>query len=105
MTKAAGTEKELAALHKKLTKSMLAALDSSNTAISLLEEFPDLPSEVKDFLEDHAQANPALLQAVSKFLKDNDITCPQDESQELSSLAQRLKNKRSVGNVTHIDED
>jgi hypothetical protein len=105
MTKAAGTEKELAALHKKLTKSMLAALSSSSTAIDLLVKFPALPTEVTEFLEDHALANPALLQAVSKFLKDNDISCPQDESEDLSSLAQRLKNKRSVGNVTHIDED
>jgi hypothetical protein len=81
MTKAAGTEKELAALHKKLTKAMIKALESDN------------------------EVNPALLQAVSKFLKDNDITCPQDESEDLNSLATRLKNKRSVGNVTHIDED
>ena len=105
MTKAASPEKQLALLHKKLAATMIAALDSSDKAIALLGEYPDLPEDVKDFLEASCDVNPALLQAVSKFLKDNDITCPQDESQEVDALAQRLKNKRTVGNITHLDNE
>ncbi len=105
MTKAAGTEKQLALLHKKLSATMLAALDTSDKALFLLGQFPDLPSEVTEFLEKACAVNPALLQAVSKFLKDNDITCPQDESSELNDLTERLKKKRTVGNITHLDED
>lgn len=105
MTKSAGTEKQLAALHKKLTTSMLDALDTSDTAIILLGKFPDLPDEVTEFLRNACDVNPALLTAVSKFLKDNDIKCPVEESKELNSLEQRLKRKRTVGNITHIDED
>ena len=105
MTKSASTEKQLALLHKKLSATMLAALDSSDRALVLLSEHPDLPEEVKDFLEEQCDVNPALLQAVSKFLKDNDITCPQDESTEVDALATRLQKKRTVGNITHIDEE
>ncbi len=105
MTKAASPEKQLALLHKKLAATMIAALDSSDKAIYLLGEYPELPKEVQTFLRDACDVNPALLQAVSKFLKDNDITCPQDESTEVDALANRLKNKRTVGNITHIDQE
>ncbi len=105
MTKAASPEKQLALLHKKLAATMMAALDSSDKALMLLGEYPDLPERVKIFLEAACDVNPSLLQAVSKFLKDNDITCPQDESTEVDALATRLQKKRTVGNVTHLDED
>ena len=105
MTKAAGTEKQLALLHKKLSATMLAALDTSDTALALLGRHDDLPDDVREFLEEACAINPALLQAVSKFLKDNDITCPQDESSELTDLTERLKKKRSVGNITHLDNE
>jgi len=105
MSKGASPEKQLALLHKKLAATMIAALDSSDKAIYLLGKFKDLPHEIEKFLKDACDVNPALLQAVSKFLKDNDITCPQDESTEVDALATRLQKKRTVGNVTHIDED
>lgn len=54
---------------------------------------------------------PALLAAITKFLKDNDITKAPEESEELSALAQALQEKRKkrvslpdVKNVLELDE-
>lgn len=103
MTKA--TDKLLGELHGKLAKSMLTALDASERAGELLDEFgDDLPGAVQAFLIKHADANPALLTAVSKFLKDNSITCAIEDDEQMSELEERLKNKRKrVGNVIPID--
>lgn len=106
MTKA--NDKELGELHGKLAKSMLAALNASETAKILLDQYShELPAEVVKFLLGHADANPSLLTAVAKFLKDNQITCAVSDSEEMSELEKRLKNKKrvSVGNVTHITDD
>lgn len=104
MTKA--TDKLLGELHGKLAKTMLASLESSEQAAALLEEYSEeLPGAVQAFLAKISDANPALLTAVSKFLKDNAITCAIEDSEEMSELEKRLQNKRKrVGNVIPIDE-
>lgn len=103
MTKA--TDKLLGELHGKLAKSMLAALATSEQAAALMEEFgEDLPGPVQTFLCKHAETNPALLTAVSKFLKDNSITCAIEDNEEMSELEARLQTKRKrVGNVIPIE--
>lgn len=101
-------DKELGVLHGKLAKSMLAALDASEKAKILLDQYShELPDEVTRFLAQHADANPSLLTAVAKFLKDNQITCAMSDSEEMSELEKRLKNKKrvSIGNVTHITDE
>lgn len=102
------TDKELGTLHAKLAKAMLDALDASDEAQVLLNETDpgDMPDAVIAFLEKAAASNPALLTAVSKFLKDNDITCSVEDSPELSALEQRLKSKprKSVGNVIALPD-
>lgn len=106
MTKA--NDKELGTLHGKLAKSMLAALDASEEAKILLDNHAhELPDPVIRFLVNHAEANPSLLTAVAKFLKDNNITAAIESSEEMSALEKHLKNKKrvSVGNVTHITEE
>lgn len=101
-------DKELGVLHGKLAKSMLAALDASEEAKVLLDEHAhELPDPVIRFLETHANANPSLLTAVAKFLKDNNITAAIESSEEMSALEKHLKNKKrvSVGNVIPITDD
>lgn len=103
----AATEKELSALHKKVAAAMIKALDRDERATFLLERFADeVPDEVAEFLEECTNINPALLQAITKFLRDNDISAEVDASTELNGLQHRLANKtrRSVGNVTAIYE-
>lgn len=101
----AATEKELSALHKKVAAAMIKALDRDERATFLLERFAEeLPDEVVGFLMECTNINPALLQAITKFLRDNDISAEVDASTELNGLQQRLANKtrKSVGNVTAL---
>ena len=90
------TDKELGELHRKLATAMLDALDASDEARELLSECDegDIPVPVWDFLEKCAGNNPALLTAIAKFLKDNDITCAREDSKELSALEKRLQEKK-----------
>ena len=107
MTDTPAPSKELAALHKKISAAMLRALEANERAEALLSEFgTDLPDPVTDFLEELCNTNPALFQAVTKFLKDNDVTCQIEEDATTSALQQRLAKKkaRQVGNVTFIEE-
>lgn len=75
--------------------------------MSLYEQFKDeVPEEVKEFLRRVSIPNPALLTAAAKFLKDNDITVAPDDSEELSDLEKRLKEKRTrkqVNGITFVD--
>lgn len=100
---AKATDTLLGELHGKLARSMLSALQTSDQAAALLEEYgEDLPGAVQAFLAKTADANPALLTAVSKFLKDNGITCAVEDNDEMSELEDRLRKKRerkTVGNV------
>lgn len=107
MTKSNATDKQLGELHGKLAKAMLKALNASDEAVFLLDEHgADLPTPVYQYLEKQAGANPALLTAVTKFLKDNSITCAVEDSTEMTDLQQRLsdKKRRRVGNVIPIEE-
>lgn len=100
MTKA--SDKDLGLLHGALARAMIQQLKSTDDAAALIDEYHDeLPGDVLAFLEKQSSANPALLSAITKFLKDNNITCSIEDSDEMSELAQRLANKpvRKVGNV------
>lgn len=114
MTKQTATDKELSKLHKKVAKAMLQQLDDAEEAQKLLDRkyFDDeenevfIPEDVRMFLKKCVSASPALLTAITKFLKDNEITCQVDESDEMSDLQKRLANKqrKSVSNVIPIGE-
>jgi hypothetical protein len=100
------SDKMLGELHGHLAKAMLSTLSANDRAATILETYDDLPDEVREFLEDLSNTNPAFLTAVSKFLKDNQITCSIEDSKELSELEQTLQNKRKrVGNVIPIQEE
>jgi len=105
------TDKELGELHSLLAKAMKDALTASNEAQELLdaciEGGEELPLAVEAYLEKAASANPALLTAVAKFLKDNNITAAIEDDSNMSALQERLqgKRKKSMGNVVPITED
>jgi len=99
------TEHQLAALHGKLAETMTTALHQSDRAGALLVEFKEeLPNKVRKFLEDAREVNPSLLSSVTKFLKDNNISCDGAEDENLANLEARLKAKKK-SNVTTIPFD
>lgn len=74
----AASEKLLAQLHAKLTETMLKALDEDTVS-------------------------PTTLSAISKFLKDNEITCQIDSDDRMSDLQKALQNKRRVSDIDFSD--
>lgn len=101
------TDKLLGELHGRVAKSMLDALEASDQAQALLDEYSEeLPNDVINYLSKSAGNNPALLTAVTKFLKDNSITCVIEDNSDMSELEERLQNKRNkkrIGNVIPMD--
>lgn len=107
MTKA--SDKSLGQLHGKLAEVMLKSLTDSDVASELLDAYEDeLPSDVIKFLQRVGNTNPALLTAVSKFLKDNDITCVIEDNNDMTELQRLLQQKKNarkrVGNIVPIEE-
>lgn len=104
------SDKILGELHGKLAEAMLNSLATSDNASDLLEKHFEegLPEDVREFLESVARPNPALLTAITKFLKDNDISCVVADDEQVTKLEQKLKEKQTsrkrVGNVIPITE-
>ena len=97
MSKSAANEETLGALHNKVAKVMTNALDVFEAAQDAYLEKEDKVDEIVP------EISASLLGVITKFLNDNKISCVGTESQEMSDLEQRLKNKqrKRVGNVVH----
>jgi hypothetical protein len=103
MAKGAAREDKLGLLHSTLTRVFTRVLDRyleqmepvSNAALS---------EEVTDEVLDLFEPNPAMLSAISKFLKDNEIMYDSEEIDQLSSTQRRLAEmKKKRGNVVTLD--
>jgi hypothetical protein len=101
-------EPTLSALHAQIARVMKNELDVYEAAQKwylkwdgqpVMDDGEDAPS-----FPEPPRMPPALLSAITKFLKDNDITAAPEDSDELSELEEALAKKRStrranVGNV------
>lgn len=98
------TEDQLGILHKQLAETFSEALEQSSTASALLlvEREDPLPNDVTNFLMDLTTVNPSLLTAITKFLKDNNITADPGEDTDLAVLKDQLDAKRQRGKVLNI---
>jgi hypothetical protein len=86
MAKGASTEQSLGNLHNKVTELFVKVLDE-------YESTPEL-------------ANPAMLGAITKFLKDNSISLESETLDELSEMEERLaakkRNRPNLKSVTTL---
>lgn len=95
MTKKAANEETLGTLHAKVAEVMLNALNSTdmlNEQIAADNEKARQADQL-DAIRDLIEPSPALLGAITKFLKDNEITCNTEDSVGLTALQQQLANK------------
>lgn len=116
MTIKAASEGALGELHSRVAKVMRGALDVTDAEQELflkkteaIRNHADDPDMVQMLADTVApQVNASLLSVITKFLADNQISCVPEESQEMTdlqrTLAERKKNRRSVGNVVHLAE-
>ncbi len=113
MANGTASEDTLALLHKKLAEVMMDSLNSFERIEAITDELEQVLATGTDVNRDEVvrlilklpTVSPALLAVIAKFLKDNNVTCNADESDEMQSLEKRLANKkrRSVGNITHLE--
>lgn len=95
MAKGAANQEALGSLHKTLTNVFIKVLARYENQLDEELNQDKLEEDVVDELIDSGVTiNPAMLTAVSKFLKDNDIMFDTEELEELGSLERRLKDKQ-----------
>lgn len=105
MTKNAATSAVLGDLHKKVATIMIKTLDNfevqAELAQAAMQAAKDDPDAILDIPEVH-EPSAALLGAITKFLKDNDVTCNDETDETRSKLEERLAAKRAARNGQHI---
>jgi hypothetical protein len=101
-------EHMLSALHAQIARVMKKELDVYEAAQNWYLKWDGQPVMDEDedtpVFPEPPTMPPALLSAITKFLKDNDITAAAEDSDELSELEEALANKRktrrvAVGNI------
>lgn len=106
--KATAPEQMLSALHAQIARVMKQELDVYEAAQKWYLEWDGQPVADEDadtlVFPEPPQMAPALLSAITKFLKDNSITAAPEDSEELTELEEALQKKRDgrrarVGNV------
>lgn len=111
----AAKKSELGAVHAALTKVFIRVLERYMKNLDELEALrgnAELAEDINDEIADEAMQlimpedlmpNPAMLSAVSKFLKDNEIRFDDEDVDKLSTLERSLAEKRKVrGNVVSL---
>lgn len=94
MAKGAATDIQLGTLHAAVAEIMLGTLKAYREADKLHMTVNEEDGTVTVTV---SEPSPAFLSAVTKFLKDNDITCQIEDSGELSELQKTLKEKKKRG--------
>lgn len=125
MAKGSASEAQLGAIHTALTKVFSAVLD---TYLIKLEQMKDAlesgaatEDAAKELLDDAEESladalsaelvtkfepSPAMLSAIAKFLKDNEISFDREETNTLGDLNARLRqlksSRKSASNVVDL---
>lgn len=92
MAKGASTEQSLGNLHNKLTQLFLNILKKYENDLSAMDNAED--ELLGAVLDEGLMPNPAMLGAITKFLKDNSITLETETVSELSEMEERLAAKK-----------
>lgn len=99
MAKGAANNKDMGALHSALTAIFTRVLQDYHTKLDAIDIVVsrDIENEVlAAVFSGGFTPSPALLAAVAKFLKDNEITVDTGELDELNALEEGLKARRAA---------
>lgn len=97
MAQGAAKEQQLGKLHSKVTEIFLKVLEKYHKQLDFIDgiDADDLENEmIAELMTAGAMPNPAMLSAITKFLKDNDIGFDTEKLAELSDQERRLKERR-----------
>lgn len=108
MAKGAANEKALGALHSKLADVFAKVLERYIKRMDALDSInsEDLEDEMlKELFEEGADPNPAMLNAVTAFLKQNEIRFDDEKVDQISALQQSLdERKKKRSNVVTLTQ-
>lgn len=98
MSKNAATENQLGALHSTLARVFTKVLEKYERQMEALDSIAQdkIEQEMVDELFNVSEPSPAMLSAISKFLKDNDIGMDSGEIEQLNATERRLKDRRAA---------
>ena len=101
MTKNAASEDKLGSLHDKVADIFLKILKRYDEDMEVdMETIED-----KALAEALSQPNPAMLSAMTKFLKDNDIRFESEKLDSIRDLREKLQNnKKNRGNIVQLND-
>lgn len=112
--KQTANEGMLSALHAQIARVMKKELDVYEAAQNWYLKWDGQPVMDEDqdtpVFPEPPSMPPALLSAITKFLKDNSITAAPEDSEELSELEEALQKKRDarrvkVGNIIPFEKE
>jgi len=97
MAKGAANEKSLGGLHSALARVFTKVLEKYERNMSALDDIPadEIEAEMLNTLIEMQEPNPAMLGAISKFLKDNDIGMDSEDVDKLNDTERRLAESRA----------
>jgi len=105
MAKGAANEQVMGDLHTKVAQVFLRYLENIEQAADVSDVADDAMAELLG-----PGPNPAMMSAITKFLKDNSIAFDNDEIEKLSDTEQRLKARRlkrgglvTLGNLALVE--
>lgn len=105
MSKGAATEKSLSRVHSQLARVFSRVLEKYEKGLEALDSIPtgEIEADMIEVLAEISEPNPAMLSAIAKFLKDNDIGMDTEEVADLNSTERRLAEKREARRKAGID--
>lgn len=105
MAKGAAKEATLGALHSKLATVFTKVLEKYERGLDAINELPadQIEADLIEAIADIAEPSPAMLSAVAKFLKDNEIGLDSEEIEKLNSTARRLEDRRAQRRAAGIN--
>jgi hypothetical protein len=92
MAKGASTEARMGTLHNKITELFLKILSKYDDDLAAMDNAED--ELIDGLMAEGMMPNPAMLGAITKFLKDNSITLESEALDELSEMEERLASKK-----------
>ncbi len=105
MAKGAANEHTLGKLHSHLARVFTRVLEKYERGLEALDALPrdEVESELLEELLKIGEPNPAMLSAIAKFLKDNDIGMDSGAVEELNSTQRRLEERRAARKAAGIN--
>lgn len=109
MAKGAAKEQSMGDLHSAVARVFNRVLETYEKRLAAAEsiDITEVGEEVLGLLmDDNIMPNPAMLAAVTKFLKDNEISFDIEEIEKLSATEERLKARKDkrgkLSNLTNL---